>query len=109
MMISYNLKGLSKIIEDKIKTTEKIHIASSNCSGILHLDPLEAALIKRYNFNNKIYTKNDEKIINDLNKIKILLNVYLKFLKNENIFFHWIVSWILLSINIISLNKKIII
>ncbi|KAF7989985.1 hypothetical protein HCN44_008659 [Aphidius gifuensis] len=92
MLISYNLKGLTKIIEDKIKTTAKIHTASSNCSGILHLDPLEAAIIKRYNSNNKNYTKIDEEIMNDLNKIKSILNVYFKFSKNENIFFHWITT-----------------
>lgn len=97
-MISYNLKELAGLVENKVREISKIHAASLNCCGLAQLNTPEMMIIKRYICNDKKYSEIDEKSLNEFNRLGMLLDVYRKFTQKEPVFFEWMVSflWIFL-------------
>ncbi|OAD60600.1 hypothetical protein WN48_05117 [Eufriesea mexicana] len=91
--VNYNIKEISELFSERSKLVSKVHAASIKVSGLPHLNVSEAALIKRISTTNKdAYTNEDEKHIKELSTIARLLNIHMKWLKKEHIFFEWMVT-----------------
>lgn len=89
--MNYNIKEITELISERSKLVNKVHAASIKVSGLPHLSVSEAALIKRISTTSK-YTKEDEKYIKELSTVARLLNIHMKWLKKEHIFFEWMVN-----------------
>lgn len=99
--VNYNIKEISELISERTKLVSKIHAASNKICGLPHLSVSEAALIKRISTINKdVLSNEDKKHIKELSTIANLLNIHIKWMKKEHIFFEWMVS----NRNIININ-----
>ncbi|XP_003706987.1 uncharacterized protein LOC100874906 [Megachile rotundata] len=91
--VNYNIKEIAELVSEKVKLISKAHAASINVSGLPHLSVSELALIKRLStINKKAPSNEDKKYLKELNVIGSLLDVHLKWLKKEHIFFEWMVT-----------------
>ncbi|CAL7943115.1 unnamed protein product [Xylocopa violacea] len=91
--VNYNIKAISELISERTKLVNKAHAASINVSGLPHLSVSEAALIKRIATANKNEISNeDKKYIKELSTIANLLDLHMKWLKKEHVFFEWMVT-----------------
>ncbi|XP_076752319.1 uncharacterized protein LOC143424244 isoform X2 [Xylocopa sonorina] len=91
--VNYNIKAISELISERSKLVSKVHDASIKVSGLPHLSVSEAALIKRIAIANKNEISNeDRKYIKELSTIANLLDLHMKWLKKEHVFFEWMVT-----------------
>ncbi|KAG6796849.1 tubulin epsilon and delta complex protein 1 [Apis mellifera caucasica] len=91
--VNYNIKEISELISERTKLVSKIHAASNKICGLPHLSVSEAALIKRISTINKdVLSNEDKKHIKELSTIANLLNIHMKWMKKEHIFFEWMIT-----------------
>ncbi|CAK9832262.1 hypothetical protein ANTRET_LOCUS9115 [Anthophora retusa] len=91
--VNYNIKQISELISERSKLVSKVHAASTNFGGLPHLSVSELALVKRITTINKsMPSDEDKKYIKELSTIASLLDIHMKWLKKEHIFFEWMVT-----------------
>ncbi|KOC70606.1 hypothetical protein WH47_03622 [Habropoda laboriosa] len=91
--VNYNIKQISELVSERTKLVNKAHAASKNYSGLPHLSVSELALVKRISTVNKnLPSDEDKKYIKELSATASLLDIHMKWLKKEHIFFEWMVT-----------------
>ncbi|KZC07440.1 PREDICTED: uncharacterized protein C14orf80 homolog [Dufourea novaeangliae] len=91
--INYNIREISELTSERANLVSRVHAASSNVSGLPHLSVSELALIKRIaTANNNVLSKEDKKYLKKLSAIGSLLELHMKWMRKEHIFFEWMVT-----------------
>lgn len=91
--VNYNIRQIAELVSEKCKVLTKAHAASMNVSVLPHLSVSEIALIKSLSTNEMNgKTKVPQIQQNELLKLSNLLDIHLKWLKKESVYFEWMVS-----------------
>ncbi|XP_024946603.1 tubulin epsilon and delta complex protein 1 isoform X2 [Cephus cinctus] len=90
--INHNMKGITELVNEKIKLTAKVHATSINASGLPHLSVSEMALTKRLSVQNKDTPLKDEQILHELHNLAVMLDTHAKWNKKKHIFFDWMIT-----------------
>ncbi|XP_015114174.1 tubulin epsilon and delta complex protein 1 [Diachasma alloeum] len=89
MTVSNNLKDINELISERIKSTSKVHAASSNSCGLPHLNVPEMSIIKQFVTHEDKYSEHNEKNLVDLQRLGVMLETHSMWRRNEEIFFDW--------------------
>ncbi|KAK0083300.1 hypothetical protein PV325_009010 [Microctonus aethiopoides] len=91
--INNNLKEINELMKEKACLITKIHDASLNKNGLPHLNVAELFLLKKLFIkqkNNKNTLREEcEDGFEELHNIGVLLEIYTKWIRVEDIFFNW--------------------
>ncbi|XP_011306218.1 uncharacterized protein [Fopius arisanus] len=89
MIVNNNLKDINELIVEKIKSTSKLHIASSNSCGLPHLNVPEMSIIKQFVTHENKYSEHNEKNLVDLQRLAVMIETHSLWKRSEDIFFDW--------------------
>ncbi|KAL2728620.1 uncharacterized protein V1478_006252 [Vespula squamosa] len=91
--INFNIKHISELICKKVKLLNKAHGASLNFDHLAHMNVMEIAFIKHlialHTDSNFIQYK-EQKL--DLRAIGVMLDIHLKWMEKEHLFYDWMIS-----------------
>ncbi|XP_043258928.1 uncharacterized protein LOC122401063 [Colletes gigas] len=91
--VNYNIKAISELITERANLISKVHAASIDTSALPHLSVSELALIKHIATSSKSALSGEDKTyLKELSDIGTLLDIHMKWLKKEYIFFEWMVT-----------------
>nr|XP_031847855.1 uncharacterized protein LOC116433657 isoform X2 [Nomia melanderi] len=91
--VNYNIREISNLVKERANLISRVHAVTTNVSGLPHLSVSELALIKRIATSKRsVPSEEDQKYLKELFTIGNLLDVHVKWLRKECIFFKWMVT-----------------
>ncbi|XP_047356242.1 uncharacterized protein LOC124951612 isoform X1 [Vespa velutina] len=91
--VNFNIKHIFELICKKVKLLNKVHGASMNFDHLVHMNVMEIAFIKQLlalhtdsNFNQ---CKQQQ---SDLRAIGVMLDIHLKWMEKEHLFYDWMIT-----------------
>lgn len=91
--VNYNVREISNLVKERANLISRVYTVTTNVSGLPHLTVSELALIKRIATGKRsVPSDEDKKYLKELFTIGNLLDVHVKWLKTECVFFKWMVN-----------------
>ncbi|XP_043672494.1 uncharacterized protein LOC122631187 isoform X2 [Vespula pensylvanica] len=91
--VNFNIKHISELICKKVKLLNKAHDASLNFDHLAHMNVMEIAFIKHllalHTDSNFVQCKQQK---SDLRAIGVMLDIHLKWMEKEHLFYDWMIS-----------------
>ncbi|KAK2575105.1 hypothetical protein KPH14_008831 [Odynerus spinipes] len=89
--VNFNLKHISELLQEKAKLANKAHGVSLNIDRLAHMNIMEIVLIKRL---LAIHTDSNstEQQKSELYTIGAILDVHVKWMEKEHIFYDWMIT-----------------
>ncbi|KAI4502073.1 hypothetical protein M0802_002755 [Mischocyttarus mexicanus] len=107
--VNFNIKCISELINIKTKLTTKAHGASSNFDCLAHMNVIDIAFVKSLfvlQDTDSNFIQSKQQLKSELHDIGTMLDVHLKWMEKEYIFYDWMITVIKEHEKSIDINKS---